>query len=249
MNIYTSLSDLQGISPCAFTIGAFDGVHRGHQALFAQLKKTKRPLAILTFATHPQQILRPEKPLALLTPLSIKLALLQAQGINIAVVLPFSQELAALPFDRFLEQLPLAHLILGKEATFGKDRGGNETNVRAWASASGIPVEYLEKLTMNHEPISSHRIRDTIERGDLAFAEQLLGRPHLIEAPAQHIRFSVSGLSMPPDGHYNLSHNIQALLTTTAQGRFIELNQPLPEATILSFNPNSNIPLRGIHVI
>lgn len=249
MKIVTTLDALRKLPPHVFTVGMFDGVHLGHQTLFAKLREMQKPISIVTFSTHPLQILQPQKALSLITPLPIKLALLQAQGFESAIVLPFSHTLADLLFDQFLDPLPLSHLILGKGAAFGKGKEGNEANVLSWAEKRGVIAEYIEKAKAGRESISSRRIRDAIKMGDLTLAEQLLGRPHLLSVPADSAYFPIFNLCMPPDGRYPLSQGVQARLITSAEGRFVELSEVFTQPTILSFNPTSNISLRGIHVI
>jgi riboflavin kinase/FMN adenylyltransferase len=157
----------------ALTIGFFDGVHLGHQALLQALRKYPRA-TIITFSNHPRSVFKPPAP-PLLTPIPEKIALLQPYADEI-IVLPFTLELAAIPFDAFLSEHNPSHLVLGAGSAFGKNREGNEANVRAYAATHGITVEYIPKLLFQGEPVSSSRIRRAIAAGDLILANQLTGR-------------------------------------------------------------------------
>jgi riboflavin kinase/FMN adenylyltransferase len=156
----------------ALTIGFFDGVHLGHQALLRALRAHPHS-TILTFSNHPQSVFNPPAP-ELLLPLSEKIELLKAYGT--VDIRPFTLEFAATPFDQLLDQFNLSHFILGKGSVFGKNREGNETNVKAYAATRGIIVEYIPKVLFNNEPVSSSRIRRAMAAGNHSLATQLLGR-------------------------------------------------------------------------
>jgi riboflavin kinase/FMN adenylyltransferase len=158
----------------ALTIGMFDGVHLGHQALIRKLRATGLPTTLVTFEPHPLAILRPPAPRQI-TPPALKAKLLTRFGIDQIITLPFTQKLAATSFDQFLDSLSFSHLILGKGDAFGYRREGTEPAVRAWAKPKNIQVEYIPKLIIENEPVSSTRIRQALEEGDVDKAERLLG--------------------------------------------------------------------------
>ena len=157
----------------ALTIGFFDGVHLGHRELLKRLRMQPHA-TILTFSNHPRDVLRPPAP-QLLLPHHEKMALLK-QYADLVVVLPFTRELAETPFDALLSRFDLSHIVLGAESAFGKGREGNEARVRDYAKARGITVEYIPKLLLEGEPVSSSRIRKAKEEGNLILANQLLGK-------------------------------------------------------------------------
>lgn len=157
----------------ALTIGFFDGVHKGHQKLLKRLRECPHA-TILTFSNHPRAVIKPPAPPALL-PLEEKVTLLKLYADDV-IVLPFTLEFASTPYDKLLSQFDLTHLILGIGSVFGKNREGNEANVRKYGESQNIVVEYIPKALFQNEPISSSRIRQALATGDQTLAQQLLGR-------------------------------------------------------------------------
>ena|SRR3989344_1497756 len=163
-------------TPVALTIGMFDGVHFGHQEILKRLKKTGQKVAVLTFAPHPLQVLRPQNPSPRpITSPGQKQRLLAHFGVDLLITLPFTLDFAKMPFDALLEAIPLTHLILGEGSAFGKGRQGTEAAVRSWASGKPISIDYIPQLLLDGERVSSSRIRAALERGDTTEAERLLG--------------------------------------------------------------------------
>lgn len=158
----------------ALTLGFFDGVHLGHRKLLQKLREYPHT-TILTFSNHPQSLFRPPGP-PLIFSLEQKLALLRAYADELLVV-PFTLEFANIRYDELLSQFDLSHLILGIGAAFGKNREGVESAVRSHAEKQGFAVEYIPKLLMGEEPVSSSRIRRALAAGDTTLAHQLLGTP------------------------------------------------------------------------
>ena len=124
----------------ALAIGNFDGVHRGHQALLKvahdEAAKLRRPAGAILFEPHPREFFQPERPHFRLTPLPLKLELLERFGLDLAVVLRFDAALAALSADGFIdrvlvEKLAAAHVVIGYDFRFGKGRGGDPRDARA----------------------------------------------------------------------------------------------------------------------
>ncbi len=167
------------------TLGVFDGVHRGHvqvlQRVLAWAERCQGESVAITFDPHPLQILKGTPP-ALLTPLPYKLALFEELGLNHTVLLSFTQALADLSAQSFVDdilarQLGTRRLVLGPDAFFGKNREGNAAFVESYHSDHGIEVEALPFLTRQGSKISSTEIRRTVRRGQLDEAAAMLGRP------------------------------------------------------------------------
>ena len=218
----------------ALTIGVFDGVHLGHQLLLSHLKKTSYRALALTFSNHPSKILRESSP-PLLTSLPLKLALLKQHGADEVLSIPFTREIADLPFVEFLAPYPIRHLILGEDATFGKGCLGTTEALRHLGLKRNFTVHSLPKLHRGKKPISSSLIRALIAQGRLIEAEELLGRPYCF------LSTDLSDLCLPPDGEYPVwSHSSAGTLpmTLSIRGRQFELSHKYPQ--LISFGPNLN---------
>lgn len=225
MKICHSLYDLP--TPVALTIGNFDGMHQGHLTLLNRLKSFGKKTAVVTFSNHPQNILNPTHPFKIITPLPVKLYLLEKENIDFTVVLPFTKELSEMQFDQFLAQVPLTHLILGSDAAFGKNKQGNPKAVITWGEKHHIHVEYIEKIPL----VSSTAIRKSIQQGDFTEAQKLLGHPCYLYIPPHTVKFTQTDLALPPDGIYTLSNQMKVKIINQT----IEIPTPFSSPTILSF--------------
>jgi len=191
MKIITNLDQIPEIQgPIALTIGVYDGVHLGHQQIFKELHKYTRKggtRVILTFSDHPSSLLHPDHPVPLLTTLEHRLHLLESYGFDLAIVLPFNQNLSNLPYDVFIhtlyDKLPFNHLVLGTDARLGKNQEGSPKAIQELSKKLNFDVKYLTKETYHKEPISSGRIRKFLNQGNLKKVKKMLGRPYSIYTP------------------------------------------------------------------
>ncbi|HEY5259329.1 MAG TPA: FAD synthetase family protein [Rhabdochlamydiaceae bacterium] len=197
MKIVRSIEKL----PYALTIGNFDGLHRGHQQLISALKKTGLRTAVLTFSNHPSEVLKSANPAPLLSTPEHKLRLLDQSGVDLAIVLPFTKELAAETYDHFLknlkEHLCFTHLILGNGSALGNRQLGTQDKVETLGKTLGFKAEYIDKFL----EVSSGATRKALQQGDLTAVHLLLGRPFSIYTQAA-AEISLKGLCLPPDGTY-----------------------------------------------
>ncbi len=214
MLLFTSLDEVPLLEKsCGLTLGIFDGVHLGHQALIKHLR-SKLPkdslLAVFTFSNHPSQLFTPKMPVPLICSPLQKVKHLQECGVDLVILTPFTQAFAQIPFDLFLKELKsklnMTHLVLGTGATFGKGKGGDEVNVRRVAKELNIEVDYVDKTRVGNLPLSSGYIRTLIQQGCLKEVEACLGHPyfltgHLIEKEGRKF-FSFPGICLPPRGTY-----------------------------------------------
>jgi riboflavin kinase/FMN adenylyltransferase len=173
-------------APCV-AIGNFDGVHRGHRALLdtaiARAKEHGGTALALTFDPHPAQVLAPHLAPPALTSRARKVELMAAAGLAGTIVEPFTPALAALPAERFVEEILIAalgvrHVVVGWDFTYGQGRGGTTASLQAHGARAGFGVDVLEKITVDGEVASSTRIRGYLRGGDLAAARRLLGRDY-----------------------------------------------------------------------
>jgi len=171
------------------TIGAYDGVHLGHQAVIAQVRREAAnrgcASAVVTFDRHPATVVRPESAPRLLFDIDQKLELLAETGIDITVVVPFTAERARESPEDFVREVlvDLLHaraVVIGEDFHFGHQRRGNVEFLRSVGSREGfevLPIELVERDDGVVEPISSTAIRRALAGGEVEVAARLLGRP------------------------------------------------------------------------
>jgi riboflavin kinase/FMN adenylyltransferase len=172
----------------ALTLGTFDGVHRGHQAILGEARRLAAAhrfdgATALTFARHPRAMLEPHRRPRILTSLDEKIQLLRAAGLDRLVILEFDPQVAGLEYDEFVRRvlvdaLGMAHFVLGHDVHFGKGRGGTLVTVAALAEKEGFTVSQVASVRHENEPISSTRIRDSVARGRLLEAARMMGHPY-----------------------------------------------------------------------
>ena len=173
----------------ALTIGNFDGLHRGHQAVLRHLQQraAEQQLAttVMTFEPTAQEYFSPGTAPARLQRLRDKLAMLQELEVNQVHCLRFNQELAELSADAFVRQilvegLDVRYLVVGDDFRFGKERRGDFAFLQQAGQRYGFEVVSTRTFLEGEDRVSSTRIRQALAEGDLAMAEQLLGRSYRI---------------------------------------------------------------------
>jgi riboflavin kinase/FMN adenylyltransferase len=171
------------------TIGNFDGVHLGHQAIVRRAVEQARIAAgqvvTLTFEPHPIAVLAPERAPALLQPLRDRLAALRKLAVDVVVVQRFTREFATLEPDAFVEDFLLRHLVLvhvvvGYNVTFGRDRAGSGETLRRLGRVHGFGVDVVGPIEVDGEKVSSSALRGVLEAGDMRRAARLLARPYAL---------------------------------------------------------------------
>jgi riboflavin kinase/FMN adenylyltransferase len=203
------------------TIGAYDGVHRGHQAVLRLVRELAdaRGLAAVcvTFDRHPAEVVRPESAPRLLTPLREKLELLAATGyLDTCYVLRFDEARSREPAEDFVREVLVTGVaarlvVVGVDFHFGHRRGGNVALLERMGAELGFEVLGLGLVAVEGDPggvvYSSTRIRELLALGDVAGAARLLGRPHEVRGPVTGGRpTAIVGVPdrvcLPADGVY-----------------------------------------------
>ncbi|MCW5255801.1 bifunctional riboflavin kinase/FAD synthetase [Verminephrobacter aporrectodeae subsp. tuberculatae] len=192
-----------GIAPaCALTIGNFDGVHRGHQALLALLNSEAAhrgvESCVLSFEPHPRDYFagahnRPELAPARIGTLRDKLTELARCGVRQTVVLPFGARLAAQSPEGFIDEVLLQglgarYVLVGDDFRFGYQRAGDYAMLDAAAQARGFDVARMNRYEVHGLRVSSSAVRQALARGDMAAAARLLGRPYAVSGHVVHGR-------------------------------------------------------------
>ncbi|WP_421682476.1 bifunctional riboflavin kinase/FAD synthetase [Stutzerimonas urumqiensis] len=174
---------------CVATIGNFDGVHRGHQAILARLRERAAelglPSCVVIFEPQPREFFSPDQAPPRLTRLREKLELLASFGVDRVLCLAFNRRLRELSAAEFVgtvlvDGLGIRHLEVGDDFRFGCDRAGDFAFLQRAGAAEGFSVEAAKTIEVSGERVSSSRIREVLAAGDLATAERLLGRPYSI---------------------------------------------------------------------
>ena len=182
------------MSGTAVTIGSFDGVHRGHQAVLAELVRCARDggreSVAITFDPHPLVVVNPAAAPRLLTLDEEKRELLVESGVDRVALLAFTPALARLGPEEFtravlLERFGMQQLVLGYDHGFGRGRSGDVEVLRRLGAAAGFAVTVVDAVRDGGQPVSSTLIRAAVAHGDLAEAERWLGRPYALRAAVE----------------------------------------------------------------
>jgi riboflavin kinase/FMN adenylyltransferase len=213
MNIFRSLAELPpALGPVVATIGNFDGVHRGHRWVIAQVNARARTLGLpslaITFDPHPVRVLRPEAPHSLITTLDQKLELLAETGIDATLVLPFTAELSQISAHSFAQdilrdRIHVREVHEGETFRFGYQASADMHGLEALGRELGFGVHAYNPFVLRGGPVSSSRIRALIAAGDVSQARALLGRPFAIRStPASGrgygTRYTVPTINLAP---------------------------------------------------
>jgi riboflavin kinase/FMN adenylyltransferase len=206
------------------TCGTFDGVHRGHQAVLAEVTRRARAngltSVLVTFEPHPLVVVNPAAAPKLLTLPEEKRELVAAQGIEHFVVMPFTPAVAQLDAEAFVHRLrdeyAMRELVMGYDHGFGRGRAGDVDSVQRLARAQGFAMAVVDAVRQNGQPISSTLIRTALAHGDLDAAARWLGRSYgirgtvvrgagrgrTIGVPTINLEPPDDRKLLPPDGVY-----------------------------------------------
>jgi riboflavin kinase/FMN adenylyltransferase len=188
MELINSLDQIdRPFKNAVITIGNFDGVHIGHQALFHEVIEKAEEIGgtsiAMTFEPHPLRVLDHNKTLSLITLDAHKLELISASGIDVLICIPFTREFAAMSARSFVEQLVtlvgMKAIITGNDYTFGRNREGDVNLLKSLGREMGFEVlisDWIQASSDKPGRISSTRIRELIAQGKVASAKKLLGR-------------------------------------------------------------------------
>ncbi len=190
MSIITDLSELKSpIQNPVLTIGNFDGVHKGHLALFERVKQIAKEIngssVVMTFDPHPIKVLSNGNGPPVITPTPQKLRLIKEAGIDIILCLPFTKEFANIPAKDFVEKIlvekiGVKYVVVGYDYSFGKNRQGNIEFLKKMAQRYQFKVEVVEPVSINGIIVSSTKIRKLVQEGKLEEAKLLLGRNYQV---------------------------------------------------------------------
>lgn len=190
MTEYADLGELT-LAGSILTIGSFDGLHLGHQALIrtvVDLARAERmPSVLVTFYPHPSVVLRGRKPVFYITRPDEKARRIEALGIEHIVVQRFDEALSRVTasgfLDRLDERIHMRHLAIGQDFALGHEREGNVPFLRREAERRGFTLHVVPPVMVGGEIVSSTRVREALRAGDVARAATYLGRPFSLRGP------------------------------------------------------------------
>jgi len=208
--------------PFVVTLGTFDGVHAGHRELLRTAAERARMLgrraAVVTFDPHPAVVVAPQRKPKLLMTLDQRLAAFDAEGMDLAWVIPFSRAFSELEPEAFLDHLlrilSPVELHVGRAFAFGRDRQGTVDTLEAWGASHGCRVHTLALRAPDGGRLSSTRIREALDQGEVEDAAALLGLPYALtgvvvegDRRGRHLGFPTANLAweqeqLPASGVY-----------------------------------------------
>jgi riboflavin kinase/FMN adenylyltransferase len=232
-------------TPHAVTIGNFDGLHLGHQAMLARLQDVAQardlPSCVLSFEPHPREYFAPAQAPARLSSLREKAECLQRLGIDRLHVFRFDRAFSALTAEAFIEQvlgrtLQARYVLVGDDFRYGAKRAGDFALLKATGAALGFDAEFLPTVEVAGERASSTAVRQALAAGELEHAARLLGRPYSISGRVVHGDKLGRDLGFPT-ANIQLKHNRPPLMGIFA----VELaglgDAPLPGVASLGKRP------------
>lgn len=226
--------DLRG---SAAALGAFDGVHRGHQAVIASAadaaRRLQRPLSVVSFDPHPRRFFQPDAaPFRLMTPDQM-LRALAPLGVETLFLLPFDAEMAALGPEAFAREvlaqgLGLSHAAVGFDFTYGKGRAGSPESLARDGAAHGFTVGVCPRVDdPDGLKLSSSAVREAVHAGDMARAAAILGRPFAIAGEVIHgdkrgRTIGVPTANVALGDYMRPAYGVYATRTRLADGRVVD---------------------------
>ena len=195
MREITDITTFTTQQPTVLTIGTFDGVHLGHQKIVERVVTTARQEGLLatvfTFFPHPRMVVQHDKGLKLIHTLEEKKQLLQQLGVDLLIVQPFNEAFAQLTAEEFVSTILVQHLnvkkvIIGYDHRFGRNRTANIDDMRLFGEKYGFAVEEISVQEVDEVSVSSTKIREALNKGDVTTAEHYLGTPYSLTGTVVH---------------------------------------------------------------
>ncbi|HTJ51758.1 MAG TPA: bifunctional riboflavin kinase/FAD synthetase [Cyclobacteriaceae bacterium] len=190
MKIYHGIDDFVRLDYAVVTSGTFDGVHAGHHQILQRLQEiatqNNGETVVITFWPHPRLVLHPEDDsLKLLNTFEEKAELLKEHGVKHLIRIPFTKEFSQLTSEEFIDKILVStigtkKLVIGYDHRFGKNREGSFEQLKLNAPKYGFDVEEIPRQDIDHVGVSSTKIRQALETGDLETANHLIGRPYSV---------------------------------------------------------------------
>ncbi len=225
MRVYNGFSCYSSVKNPVVTIGAFDGVHIGHQTIINRMvriaKKHKGEVVLVTFDPHPRLVIQKDAKVKLLTSMKERIALLEKAGVEHLIIIPFDKSfsnLSSLEFirDVLVEKIGTKTLVIGYDHHFGRNREGSFDHLTKYGPVYGFEVEEIPPQDVNYINVSSTKIRNAIIEGDVDKAIEYMGHPYTINGvvvkgkqigrsigfPTANIKVEEANKLVPKEGVY-----------------------------------------------
>ena len=216
MKVFHNIIEARNIPNAVVTIGTFDGVHLGHQAIFNKMKNLAQSVGgqtvVVTFSPHPRQVLNIDSSnLRFITTPEEKLHKFEDYGIDNVVIINFTKEFSRTPSETFIkdyiiDHLKPAYIVVGYDHHFGKNRMGDFDLLSDLKRKYGFKVERVAAQDIEHIAISSTKIRNALSQGNVKSANRLLGYPYSVTATVvrgneigRTIGFPTANLELPKE--------------------------------------------------
>ena len=259
VQVHYGLDNFKAGSP-VLTIGTFDGVHLGHREVIEELRRITRETGgesvVFTFFPHPRMVVTPEEDtIRLLTTKEEKIELLEEMGLDHLVIYPFTKEFARLSYADFVKEvlvdrMHISKLVTGYDHKFGRDRKGDFQSLQQLGIMYGFEVEQLSPLLVENVTVSSTKIRQALEGGDIGRANHFLGYNYLLKGKVVEGRRLGRELGFPtanilPEDSYKMvpENGVYAVLVQVGGVRYQGMLNVGTCPTV-----NSNVDHRSIEV-
>jgi riboflavin kinase / FMN adenylyltransferase len=253
MKTFESLYDIVKFPNPVLTIGNYDGIHLGHRRIIERVKERAAEVSgtsmLMTFHPHPLSVLKSARLLGLITPIQMRMRLIEENGIDVLLLLPFTEELRLTEPDAFVKEVLLGKLgikglVVGYDFKFGRGGRGDTEMLKDLSREYGFFFEAVDAITLNGEKIGSNRIRKLLIEGDVKKAGLFLGRPYSIEGLVLRGYGRGAGIGFPTT---NIETQFELIPKNGVYISEVEIdNKKYPSVTNIGYNPTFNNVNRSI---
>ena len=247
MRVYRTLAEVPAdFGPCAITIGNFDGVHTGHRRILRHLKALAgehgwKP-SVLTFDPHPTRVVAPERAPELMTSPERRIPLMEEEGVQQVLIMPFDRQVALLSPEQFVRELLVERLgaravLVGDNFRFGHRQAGTVATLRQLGKELGFETEIVPAVTCRGQVVSSSGIRRLIATGRVALAARFLERPYALEGEVEPGRGVGSRETVPTLNLATTAALIPAVGVYITETRDRETNRRWNSITNVGYRP------------
>jgi len=206
MKVYKRIKDYKNLKPSFLTIGTFDGVHIGHQAIINKLvndaHSNNAHAVVLTFFPHPRSVIQVETNLSFIDSMKEKENLLRKLGVDILIIHPFTMAFSNLSAQKFtrdilVNKLNVSKLFIGYDHRFGKNRTASVSDLISYSQTYGFDVDVIPAQDIDAISVSSTKIRKALSNGDIKLVSEYLGRSYQLEGIVVHDQGLGSKIGFP----------------------------------------------------